>query len=71
MTPAQLLALNLCNDDGLTETGRVVCRVRRDVLQRLEDGALIRYRPYARVPRWTLTRYGRAAIRRAAVKAAT
>lgn len=63
MTPAQLRALELCDGDGLSPTGKVVYGVRADTLKRLEDGALIRYRPYARVPRWTLTRYGRAALR--------
>lgn len=64
ITRAQYRVLELCDGDGLTQTGKVVYGVRADVLQRLEDGALIKYRPYATVPRWTLTRYGRAALRK-------
>lgn len=66
ITKAQRYALELCADDGLTPTAKVVYGIRADVLQRLENAALISYRPYARVPRWTLTRYGRAALRKKA-----
>lgn len=64
MSPAQKRALALCAGDGLTTIAKVVHRVRADVLDRLEDSGLISFRPYAREPKWKLTRFGRAALRK-------
>ncbi len=61
LSPAQHRALVLC-DNGLTDTAAVVERVRADVLKRLQDAGLIKFRPYAKSPHWTTTTEGHCAL---------
>lgn len=63
VTPAQIHALQLCAE-GLSETGRVVQRIRRDLLNRMVEQGWIRFRPYAREPHWALTPAGRELVGR-------
>jgi hypothetical protein len=63
MSNAQQHALRILADAPLDEFAVTIHRIRRDILRRLCDAGLARWRPYSRpVPSWQITPAGRNAL---------